>query len=118
MTTAVQTGPLTVPEMEGTYFGIPVAYYGEEGNMLALDHHTPRRALAAFNRHARTFCGLANIADDQNTTVDDWVDGIGTAWFVFRVPEPGLGQGADCLWYGRQVAPGDPNALPVTLLMT
>jgi hypothetical protein len=98
--------------MEGTYFGIPVVYFGDEGNMLALGHHTPRRALAAFNRHARVLCGLANIADDRNATVEDWIDGIRTTWLLFTEPD-----GPDFLWYGREVAQGTPGALPVTILM-
>jgi hypothetical protein len=103
---------ITNPEMEGTYFGIPVAYYGDEGNMLALGHHAPRRALAAFNRHARVQCGLYNLADDLQAEAEDWIGGIRTMWLLFSEPdEPGY------LWCGRQVEKGTAGALPVTLLM-
>ncbi|MER7623894.1 hypothetical protein [Streptomyces sp. NPDC126503] len=104
--------PLTDPEMEGTYFGIPVAYFGEEGNMLALGHHTPRRALAAFNRHARVQCGLHNLADDPQADIEDWIGGIRTEWILFSAPDE-----PDYLWFGRPVVEGTPGALPVTLLM-
>ncbi|MEU9703033.1 hypothetical protein [Streptomyces sp. NPDC047981] len=106
----------TSPPMEATHYGIPVAAFGAEGAMLALGHHTPRRALAAFNRYSRIEHGLHNLADDRTATVDDWLPYIRNTWVVFRTPDPARGDDTDCLWYAGPALEGTPNAQPVTIL--
>lgn len=104
------------PEMEAEYFGIPVVYYGDDGDMLALGHHAPRRALAAFNRHARVYCGLANVADDRQADAEDWLDCIRKGWLVFSRPNPDEGDDPDDIWVAIAASAGAPNAQPVTFL--
>ncbi|MEU0515610.1 hypothetical protein [Amycolatopsis sp. NPDC006125] len=48
------------------HHGVWVCYIGEDGDVIALGHHEPRRVLAAFNRIARKECGLVNLVDDRN----------------------------------------------------
>ncbi|MGW8357370.1 hypothetical protein [Streptomyces wedmorensis] len=116
MTATVQPGAIvTEPEMEATHYGIPVVYFGEDGEMLALGHHAPRRALAAFNRHARSI-GLRNVADDRQAEAEDWLDIIRTDWFVFTRPNPDEGDDPDFIWYAVPAKPDSPNAIAVTLL--
>jgi hypothetical protein len=114
--TSVPGIAITDPEMEATYFGIPVVYYGEDGDMLALGHHDPRRAIAAFNRHARKFCGLLNLEDHRHAQAQHWLDGVTHAWFVFTRPNPDEGDDPDYVWYAVPATAGNPNAVPVTLL--
>ena len=115
--TAVEPGSIvTNPETEATYFGIPVVFYGEEGDMLAIGHHSPRRALAAFNRHARKFCGLINAADDRDANASSWLADIRTDWLVFTRPNPDEGDDPDFIWYSAPATAQTPNAVPVTLL--
>ena len=119
MATATTRTLIPEPEMEATYFGITVAHIGEDGDMLALGHHSPRRALAAFNRHARTFVGLTNVADDRRATAEDWLDGITQQWAVFRKPNPDSEwEDPDFMWVADESTADDPNARPVTLLGT
>jgi len=107
---------ITDPETEATHYGIPVCHIGEDGDMLALGHPGTRRALAAFNRHARVFCHLANLADDQASTVGEWEDAITEHWVIFRRPDPERGDDPDCTWYFDRSREGEPGAMPVTLL--
>jgi hypothetical protein len=116
MTTTVQPGAIVPePEMEATHFGIPVVYFGEDGDMLALGHHTPRRALAAFNRHARSI-GLRNVADDPQAEAEDWLNEITQTWLVFSRPNPDEGDDPDFIWYAVPASADTPHAVPVTLL--
>ncbi|MFH9765112.1 hypothetical protein ACH4N4_30735 [Streptomyces microflavus] len=101
------------PQMEATYYGVPVAYVGEDGEMLALGHHSPRRVLAAFNAHARRFYGLVNLADDRNATAAAWLADLQPQWAVFRVS---VSPESDCAWFSDEAAEGAPGALPVTFL--
>lgn len=118
MTGTTTTGSIiTNPEMEATHYGIPVAHIGDEGDMLALGHPGHRRAFAAFNRHARVFCQLANLADDQDATLDDWSDVITEEWVIFRKADPAKEwEDPDCEWFFDRVAEGTPGAQRVTLL--
>lgn len=109
------SGVITEPEMDATHYGVPVVYYGEDGDMLALGHHATRRTLAAFNRHARSI-GLRNVADDLQAEAEDWLNDISEAWFVFTQPNPDEGDDPDFIWYAHQVEPGSPNAIPVMYL--
>jgi hypothetical protein len=116
MTTADTTVIVTDPETDATHYGIPVCHIGEDGNMLALGHPGARRAFAAFNRHARVFCGLANLADDQSADLDDWLLCIQELWVIFRRPDPARGDDPDCTWYFDRVTSTTPGAQPATYL--
>jgi len=107
---------LTNPEMEATYFGIPVSYWGEDGEMLALGHPGPRKALAAFNRHARQYCGLVNVADDPKAEAADWLADIREGWLVITTPNPAEGDDPDWDWVSVPATAETPNAVPVTFL--
>jgi hypothetical protein len=115
MTTPAQPEIITNPEMEATHYGIQVAHYGEDGDMFALGHPGTRRAFAAFNRHARTFCHLANLADDCGAHVEDWIDSITENWVIIRRPDEAKGEDPDWEWVGDWADSKTPDALAVTL---
>lgn len=100
------------PIAEDTHYGVPVTHVGEDGDMLAFGHHDPRRALAAFNRHARVFCGLSGVADDRSATADDMLALITAEWGQFRKPRVGDEEDPDCEWYLDPCAPDASNAEP------
>ncbi|MFD0437042.1 hypothetical protein [Streptomyces chartreusis] len=115
MTTTVQI--VTDPETEATHYGIPVCHIGEDGDMLALGHPGERRALAAFNRHARVFVGLANLADDRRARLDEWLGITQEKWVIFRRPNPdSLHEDPDCVWVFDEADANTPGAQPVTVL--
>ena len=108
---------VTDPEMEAVQYGIPVAHVGEDGSMLALGHPGTRRALAAFNRHARVFVGLVNLADDRHASYGDWHEAVDERWVIFRKPDPtSLYEDPDSVWYFDRCDEGTPGAQPVTVL--
>jgi hypothetical protein len=104
------------PEMEETHHGITVAHFGEDGGMIALGHHEVRRALAAFNRHARVFVGLENLADDRSVRAADYVPEINQMWAVFRRPNKDAGEDPDWTWVVDWCDLSTPGARPVTVL--
>ncbi|OEV14068.1 hypothetical protein [Streptomyces nanshensis] len=108
------------PEMEDTHYGVAVSYCSEDlDNMLALGHHDARRALAAFNRHARTLAGLANLANDYSADADDWFSQIQPKWATFRTPDPHNDwEDPASWWIAEWCDPETPGAQPVTLLAT
>ncbi|HEY9353644.1 MAG TPA: hypothetical protein VIP28_10350 [Nocardioides sp.] len=119
MTSTPATTPeiITDPETEDTHYGIPVAHIGEDGDMLALGHPGTRRAFAAFNRHARVFCGLANLADDRGAALADWSDVITEEWVIFRKADPdNEWEDPDYEWFFDRVTKDAPGAQPVTVL--
>lgn len=117
MTDTAQPTAITDPATEATHYGIPVAHIGEDGDMLALGHPGIRRAFAAFNRHARVFCGLANLADDQSARLADWSDAITEEWAIFRKAEPSNEwEDPDYEWFFDRVIEGTPGAQAVTIL--
>jgi hypothetical protein len=116
-TTPAPGSLITEPRMADTNYGIHMAPLGEDGDdILALGHHGKRKALAAFNRYARTVIGLPNIADDFQARAQDWFDAIEQRWAVFTVPDPEEGQDPDWAWYATWCGPETPGAVPVTLL--
>jgi hypothetical protein len=118
MSTTTHPEIIANPATEDTHYGIPVAHIGEDGDMLALGHPGTRRAFAAFNRHARVFCGLANLADDQNAVLADWADVITEKWVIFRKADPGnCWEDPDCEWYFDLATEDAPGAQPVTILV-
>ncbi|MCF0086648.1 MULTISPECIES: hypothetical protein [unclassified Streptomyces] len=102
----------TPNDMEAVHYGIPVSTYGEDGNMLALGHHDHRKTFAAFNKHARTFLGFANFADDRQAHLDDWIDEIHHTWLTFHRPD----LEGDWTWEGRPATADTPDAIPVSIL--
>lgn len=115
VTTETTPALIADPQMEDTHYGIPVAHIGEDGEMLALGHHSTRRALAAFNRHARDFAGLTNLADDGSARTNDWASAISQRWAIFRKPDPQW-EDPDYTWVADWSNPDAPGARPVTLL--
>ncbi|QIP87589.1 hypothetical protein GLX30_30200 [Streptomyces sp. Tu 2975] len=116
MTTTTES-TITDPEMEATHYGIAVAYIGDDGEtLMALGHHGKRRTFAAFNRHARVFVGLINLADDRAETLEGWLDDMKETRAVFRTPDPSQGEHPDMQWYADWSDPDAPGAVPVTLL--
>jgi hypothetical protein len=114
MTTERQPGALIAdPEAEDTHYGIAVTHVGEDGDMLALGHHDTRKALAAFNRHSRTFIGLPNLADDFSARAEDWLDAIRPRWAVFTVPDPEQCQDSEWYWVANFSDEPIPNAQPI-----
>lgn len=106
-------------EVEGTHYGVPVSTYGEDGDMLALGHHDPRRAVAAFNRHARRFLGLLNILDDRRADATDVADLLADTVHghgLFRLPNPELEEDPDYVWVMEECTADTPGAVPVTIL--
>lgn len=57
--------PENIPDLAGfeEHFGIKVSCFGEDGDLVALGHHDPRRALAAFNRYTKSLIGLPDLLD-------------------------------------------------------
>jgi hypothetical protein len=105
------------PEMEATHYGIQVAHIGEDGDMLALGHHDTRRALAAFNRHARTFCDLINLADDRDACAEDWAGQIEHRMAVIRKPDvTNLYEDPAWRWVADWSDANAPGARPITVL--
>jgi hypothetical protein len=114
---STETLELLQPEMEATHYGTPVAYYGEDGAMIALGHLETRRALAVFNRHARAFLGFDNLADDRSSRAADWAELIEHRWAAFRKPNPNsLYEDPDWVWVVEWAAPDQLGAQPVTVL--
>jgi hypothetical protein len=116
--TATQPELITDPEMEATHYGITVAHIGEDGDLIALGHHSDRRTLAAFNRHMRTFVGLANLADDRSATAAEWMSALQQKHAVFRAPNPteDCWEDPDWTWVAEWCDADAPGAKPVTLL--
>lgn len=111
-------GP-TPETMEATYFGIHVAHLGEDGEWLfALGHHTPRRTLAAFNRHARVFIGLLNLQDCRTCYSRTWLPEIKQVWSVFHAPNPEDCEDPDWSWVAdwSSADATTPGAVPLTIL--
>jgi hypothetical protein len=108
----------TTEQMEGTHYGVAVCSLGEDGDMLALGHHEPRKALAAFNRHARVFLGLANLFDDRSVKAADALEDVSAKWALFGPPDPAnQWEDPDCDWYVNSAATAEtPGAVPVMLL--
>jgi hypothetical protein len=112
-------------EMPHTYYGVAVSDIGEDGGLVALGHVEPRRAVAAFNRHARVGWGYPNLADDRSATLAEVLNDIDHTWAI-QIDECGrCGRDPDCgvcleireagwaLEWGR--AETDPGAIPVTI---
>ena len=106
---------ITPADMEKTHYGVPVSHIGQDGeSLLALGHHEPRRVLAAWNRHHRTFVGLSGLFDEPSLTVADVLPDIRTAWAIFRTPDPANDwENPECPWVAEWAAEDAPGAVPV-----
>ena len=108
---------ITDPEMEATHYGVQVAAIGDDGDLIALGHHDTRRALAAFNRHARVVWGLLNLQDSRAAIAADWAQDIKPRMAVFRKADPdNLHEDPGCIWFADWSDPNSPHARPVTVL--
>lgn len=110
----VTTLPLTDVAMDGTYHGVPVASFGEDGNALALGHHDPRQAAAAFDAHARDHLGLCNVLDNPHIVTAEIISGIRHDWVVFRKADPE--REPEWEWCAKLTDRDNPHATPVTIL--
>lgn len=107
----------TAKHMEDSHYGIAVCHLGEDGDMLALGHHEPRKVLAAFNRHARVFLGLTNLFDDRSVKAADVLEDISAKWAVFGPPDPERGEEPSYPWYADWSGTAEtPGAMPVMIL--
>jgi hypothetical protein len=100
---------------DATHFGIPVAFVDDDGDMIALGHHEPRRALAAFNRHARSGGGLTNLVGDRQATADEALGCIHQRWAIIRKPDPDNPRDdPEYAWIAEWVPRDTTGAQPVT----
>lgn len=102
------------PAMAETRYGVAFTLIGEDGDLLALGHVDPRRALAAFNWYSRTTLGLTNYLDDRSADLDDALATITHTWFVFREPDAAEGDDTDWAWIAQEVAAHSAGAVPCT----
>ena len=102
-----------VPDLKGseTYYGLRVSYIGDEGDVVILGHHhhEPLRVVAALNKHARAYGGLANLLDDRRAEIGDLWCRLDETYAVLL---------QRCSYYpylecGRTA--DDPGAFPVTM---
>jgi len=92
-----------IPDLSGftEHFKILVSYINDEGEMVALGHHDPRHALAAFNRHARPDLGDL-LAQDYRRNPTAWrkaLEQVRRTWALqqFRCDEhPECGGPGEC----------------------
>lgn len=98
----------TLPTLPGfeVHYGLRVADVGEDGAVVILGHHRRRRAIAALNRHARTFWGAADLYDGERR-------GRVVAEFIFKrhavVTETARG------WELRLTTDAEAGAFPVMI---
>ena len=104
---------ITHPEMDAVYFGVAVAYIGEDGDLIALGHSPPRRVLAAFHRHARLVEGET---DELRAAWERPAVSLTQSWARFRRPDPAMGEDRDARWWVDWCTSLTPEARPVTLL--
>lgn len=117
------------------HFGIPISSIGEDGDMLALGHHEPKVALAAFNAYAKKL-GFLDLLDGGKHDQQAWkdaLDAVDRRWAVLLtdlcracMKEP-LAR-ADCpdcqavreitkdgaWWIAYDATEDEPGAFPVT----
>lgn len=119
MTTAEPTFQITAADMEATYDGISVCCSGEDGNMLALGHHDPAAALAAFNRHAREFVQIENVLADDAVTAEelaDLTDCITQSWGIAYAATEEQQDQEGWSWRLESATADTPGAIPCTFL--
>jgi hypothetical protein len=130
-----------IPDLDHfeVYFGIRVADIGDDGDLIALGHHDPKAALAAFNAHAKTFWGLVDLLDGGQHDKARWrrvLDSITRRWAVQCTDQCRTcmrdGQRVECgdcaevqavvkagsWWIDSSAAEDEPGAFPVTIWRT
>lgn len=121
MTTATN-----LPTLSGftTHYGIPVAGIGEEGELVALGHHEPRRAFAAFNRFVRREWGWDLASETKTRSSRTLADRIRHEHFVVGNTCGDCDNQPDCVyctearrhdWWLRQANSTDRDTFPVTI---
>ena len=105
------TAGLVVPQMEVEFYGIPVSAFGEGGDMIALGHHEPRKALAAFRKLGRSY-GLDDFevfGDHEHREASPILWRIAHQWVTFK--------DYDGEWRGTRAGndASTPGALAVTV---
>lgn len=126
MTTTTQT-IVDPPTLSGftTHYGIPVCGIGEEGELVALGRHEPRRAFAAFNRYVRTEWDW-DLALQASTNWRPLPDRIRYEHFVVGTTCGECGNDPDCShcreikssggdWWLRAAVASDRTAFVVTI---
>ncbi|NUS57837.1 MAG: hypothetical protein HOV66_23725 [Streptomycetaceae bacterium] len=101
----------TARDMEATHYGLLVAAPGDDDHtfgFLALGHHVPRRALAAFHALDKSTYGELPAAAALGPLVPE----IRHAWGVFTA---GTDQDSYAWTYQQHDEP-TPGAVPVTVL--
>lgn len=110
---------LTADDFEATYDGIPVCCSDEDGNMIALGHHDPDVALAAFDRHAREFVKIENLLADPAATPEDLADladCITQNWGVAHAATEEQQDQEGWSWRLESATAETPGAVPYTFL--
>ncbi|MCW6003896.1 hypothetical protein K1W54_04770 [Micromonospora sp. CPCC 205371] len=127
-----------IPDLDSfeVYFGIRVADIGEDGDLIALGHHDPKAALAAFNAHAKKFWGLVDLLDGAQHDQGRWLwalENVKQKWAVSltdrcrECAKDGLRE--ECTscsdvratikegswWIAYDAAEDEPGAFPVTV---
>lgn len=142
MTETVELVPASldprIPDLDHfeVYFGIRVADVGEDGDLIALGHHEPKAALAAFNAHAKKFWGLVDLFDTGPHDAPRWrraLQDVKQRWAVSLTDRcrdcVRDGRRDDCAgcgdvqaaikegswWIAYDAAEDEPGAFPVTL---
>ena len=100
-----------LPEFPWEQFGVPVAFVGEDGAVLMLGWHEPRKAVAVILRHAREDCGLdaEDVFGYGHHTLEDVTAGLTRTHALFTDDHD---HGWHCR-FGKTEA--TPYALPVTV---
>ncbi|WP_433893055.1 hypothetical protein [Streptomyces sp. CA-111067] len=115
------TAPITLTpkDFEATYDDIAVCCSGEDGDMIALGHHDPTTALAAFNRHATEYLGLANIVDDATLPAAElasYAKHITQHWGTVRKATEAEQDNEGWSWCLESAIKDTPGAIPYTWL--
>lgn len=108
-----------------THYGVKVCTLGEDGDLLALGHHEPRRVIAALNRYCRREIGLSDLYDGVGQRSNVY-NSIKRGWAV-RLHQCGECKDGACdscvsihhghAWAVRwgDVTEDTPDAFPITL---
>lgn len=98
----------TTPRFPHVFYGVPVSAIGEDGDMIALGHHEPRRVLAAMRRYGREVCGM----DDEDTFGYGFLGRAHLSMYaVLKRAHAVFTDEAGYEWYARLVPDPDPHAL-------
>jgi hypothetical protein len=110
---------LTADDFEATYDGISICCSGEDGDMLALGHHGKAAVLAAFNRHAREYMKIENIAADDTLTdaeLAEYESDITAHWGVPRKATEAEQDNEGWSWTLERATADTPGATPYMYL--